>query len=203
MGRDRRVYHLDIILSSLFSFLSSLSLDGSTPLGSAELCRTKRRSLHLSLRVSLRLSLRLSLRRFHPDPDLRRSLTPHRSVLPHSTDLSADWKLKPEIPPFSSQQTEAPTQPEVTPVERRERKKWTPADDEVLISAWLNTSKDAVVANDQNARTFWKRVGEYYAASRHATEGEKREHLHCKQRWHKINELTNKFCAAYAILKSF
>ena len=59
-----------------------------------------------------------------------------------------------ELPPFSSQQTDPPTQPEVTPVERRERKKWTPADDEVLISAWLNTSKDAVVANDQNARTF-------------------------------------------------
>ena len=58
-----------------------------------------------------------------------------------------------EVPPFSSQ-TDAPTQPEVTPVEHRERKKWTPADDEVLISVWLNTSKDAVVANDQNARTF-------------------------------------------------
>ncbi|KAG2271124.1 hypothetical protein Bca52824_065679 [Brassica carinata] len=103
-----------------------------------------------------------------------------------------------ELPPFSSQQTDPPTQPEVTPVERRERKKWTPADDEVLISAWLNTSKDAVVANDQNARTFWKRVGEYYASTRHATKGEKREHIHCKQRWHKINELTNKLCAAFA-----
>ncbi|KAL0669919.1 hypothetical protein Bca4012_032623 [Brassica carinata] len=88
-----------------------------------------------------------------------------------------------DFPPFSSQQTEAPTQPEVTPAGHRERKKWTPADEEVLISAWLNTSKDVVVANDQNARTFWKRVGEYYATSCHATEGEKREHLHCKQRW--------------------
>ncbi|KAG2252919.1 hypothetical protein Bca52824_083055 [Brassica carinata] len=103
-----------------------------------------------------------------------------------------------EVPPFSSQQADSPTQPEVAPVERRERKKWTPADDEVLISAWLNTSKDVVVANDQYARNFWKRVGEYYAASRHGTEGEKREHPRCKQRWHKINELTNKFCAAFA-----
>ncbi|XP_048624028.1 glutathione S-transferase T3-like [Brassica napus] len=118
---------------------------------------------------------------------------PYESFHSSSVNLGSS-----EIPPFSSQQTEAPTQPEVTSVERRERKKWTLADDEVLISAWLNTSKDAVVANDQNARTFWKRVGEYYAASRHATEGEKGEHLHCKQRWHKINELTNKFCAAYA-----
>ena len=118
---------------------------------------------------------------------------PYESFHSSSVDLGSS-----QVPQFSLQQTETPTQPEATPVERRERKKWPPADDEVLISVWLNTSKDAVVANDQNARTFWKRVGEYYAASRHATEGEKREHLHCKQMWHKINELVNKFCAAYA-----
>ena len=105
-----------------------------------------------------------------------------------------------EIPPFSSQQSEAPAQPEATPVERRERRKWTPSDDEVLISAWLNTSKDAVVGNDQKSGTFWKRVGEYVAASPHGREGgEKREHLHCKQRWHKINDLTNKLCGAFAV----
>ncbi|WZZ14578.1 glutathione S-transferase T3-like [Brassica napus] len=118
---------------------------------------------------------------------------PYESFHATSVNLGAS-----EVPPFSSQQTEPPSQPVVTPVERRERKKWTPADDEVLISAWLNTSKDAVVANDQNARTFWKRVGEYYAASHHARNGDDRPHLHCKQRWHKINEQVNKFCASYA-----
>ncbi|XP_013617180.1 PREDICTED: glutathione S-transferase T2-like [Brassica oleracea var. oleracea] len=104
-----------------------------------------------------------------------------------------------KIPPFSSQQTDAPDVREDTPVACRERRKWTPADDEVLISAWLNTSKDVVVENEQKSGTFWKRVGEYYAASLHAREsGEPREHLHCKQRWHKINDFTNKFCGAYA-----
>ncbi|XP_013608268.1 PREDICTED: glutathione S-transferase T2-like [Brassica oleracea var. oleracea] len=103
-----------------------------------------------------------------------------------------------EIPPFSSQQSEAPGQPEATLVERRERRKWTPTDDEVLISAWLNTSKDVVVGNDQKSGTFWKRVGEYFATSPHGRElSLKGEHLHCKQRWQKINDLTNKFCAAY------
>ena len=84
-----------------------------------------------------------------------------------------------EIPPFSSQQSEAPAQPEATLVERRERRKWTPADDEVLISAWLNTSKDVVVGNDQKSGTFWKRVGEYFATSPHGRElCLKGEHLH-------------------------
>uniref|UniRef100_A0A0D3AQ39 No apical meristem-associated C-terminal domain-containing protein n=1 Tax=Brassica oleracea var. oleracea TaxID=109376 RepID=A0A0D3AQ39_BRAOL len=58
---------------------------------------------------------------------------------------------------------------------------------------------DAVVGNEQKSGTLWKRVGEYYAASPHAREGgEKREHLHCKQRWHKINDFTIKLCGAYA-----
>lgn len=102
-----------------------------------------------------------------------------------------------EIPPFSSQQAPPPTQD--TPVKRGKRNKWSPADDEVLISAWLNTSKDTIVGNDQKYGTFWRRVGEYYDASPHATaRGDKRSHQNCKQRWQKINELTNKFCAAFA-----
>ncbi|KAL0856464.1 hypothetical protein Bca101_061617 [Brassica carinata] len=103
------------------------------------------------------------------------------------------------FPPFSSQQAEIPSPSEDTGVDRKERRRWSPADDEVLISAWLNTSKDPIVGNDQTKGTFWKRVGEYYAASPHGSkEGERRPHLHCKQRWHRINDLTNKFCAAYA-----
>jgi len=103
-----------------------------------------------------------------------------------------------QIPPFSSQQTEAPSQPDnppvETPVERMVRKKWNPIDDEVLISAWLNTSKDAVVGTEQKCRNFWKRVGDYFSAAHH----EKRDGEHCKQRWHKFNGDTNKYCAAYA-----
>ncbi|XP_018436015.1 glutathione S-transferase T3-like [Raphanus sativus] len=95
-----------------------------------------------------------------------------------------------EIPHFSSQQADAPT----PPVDRRERRKWTPADDELLISAWLNTSKDPIVGNDQKSGTFWDRVKDYIAE----TGRDKRAFLHCKQRWHKINDLTNKFCGAHA-----
>ena len=86
-----------------------------------------------------------------------------------------------------------------TPVDRVVRRKWTPADDEVLISAWFNTSKDAVVGNQQKSLTFWQHVVEYYATSPHGGEdGEKREHLHCKKRWGRINDHVNKFCGAYA-----
>lgn len=104
-----------------------------------------------------------------------------------------------DIPPFSSQQSEAPSPQEDTPAQHRERRKWSSADDEVLISVWLNTSKDTIVGNDQKGGTFWVRVGEYIAETPHAkASGDRRMHLNCKQRWHKINDLTNKFCRAFA-----
>ncbi|XP_013674088.1 glutathione S-transferase T3-like [Brassica napus] len=74
------------------------------------------------------------------------------------------------------------------------RRKWTPRDDEVVISAWLNTSKDPIVSNSMKLRTFWKRVDEFFAAMMN----EKIENVHCKQRWNRINDQTNKFCAAFA-----
>uniref|UniRef100_A0A0D3DQV5 Uncharacterized protein n=1 Tax=Brassica oleracea var. oleracea TaxID=109376 RepID=A0A0D3DQV5_BRAOL len=36
--------------------------------------------------------------------------------------------------------------------ERKERRTWSPTDDIVLISLWLNTSKDHVVGNEQKSR---------------------------------------------------
>uniref|UniRef100_A0A0D3CBS8 No apical meristem-associated C-terminal domain-containing protein n=1 Tax=Brassica oleracea var. oleracea TaxID=109376 RepID=A0A0D3CBS8_BRAOL len=53
-----------------------------------------------------------------------------------------------------------------TGTQRRERRKWTHAGDIVLISSWLNTSKDVVVSNEQILSTFWSRVAVYYSASR-------------------------------------
>ncbi|KAF3510768.1 hypothetical protein F2Q69_00009674, partial [Brassica cretica] len=97
-----------------------------------------------------------------------------------------------KIPPFSSQQAEQT--PVDTPVDRNARRKWSPADDAVLISAWLNTSKDAVVGNEQKLGAFWKRVGDYYAASPHRDRGD----LTCKKRWHRINDQVTKFCGAYS-----
>ncbi|KAF8103609.1 hypothetical protein N665_0187s0010 [Sinapis alba] len=81
--------------------------------------------------------------------------------------------------------------------ERRERRKWTPTYDIVLISSWLNTSKDPVVGNEQRSDKFWKRIAAYFAASQKVAGCERREPMHCKKRWHKINDLVCKFCGAY------
>ncbi|KAF8095013.1 hypothetical protein N665_0346s0010 [Sinapis alba] len=90
------------------------------------------------------------------------------------------------IPLFGTQATEGSNFEPDSPVERTSRRTWTPTDDIVLISSWLNTSKDPV-----------KRIASYYSASPKIAESEKREASHCKQRWHKINDLVCKFCGAF------
>lgn len=65
------------------------------------------------------------------------------------------------------------------------------------MSAWLSTSKDAVVGNDQRGCTFWKRVATYYGAIDSVKDLPHREWNTCKQRWGNINEAVQKFCGCY------
>ncbi|KAF8075485.1 hypothetical protein N665_1090s0001 [Sinapis alba] len=79
----------------------------------------------------------------------------------------------------------------------KERRKWSPKEDKILIGAWLNTSKDAVVSNEQKACAFWKRIVDYYNASPHLAGTTPREIGQCKQRWARINEQVSKFVGCY------
>ncbi|XP_056848379.1 glutathione S-transferase T3-like [Raphanus sativus] len=94
-----------------------------------------------------------------------------------------------QVPFLGSQGTED------SPPVRKERRTWTPEDDVVLISSWLNTSKDPIVGNEQKCDAFWKRVAAYYSASRKGSDH--RALSHCKNRWQKINDHVCKFSGAY------
>ena len=78
-----------------------------------------------------------------------------------------------------------------------ERRKWTLAEDKILIGAWLNTSKDPVVSNEQKAGAFWFRIVEYYNASPLLAGTVRRELMSCKQRWARINGDVAKFAGSY------
>lgn len=94
---------------------------------------------------------------------------------------------------LSTQCTETSRFGEDTPTEREERKKWTPTDDVVFISSWLNTSKDPVVGNEKKNRFFLERIAAYFATSPKVESGEKREAIQYEQRWQKIKDLFCKF----------
>uniref|UniRef100_A0A0D3BKX6 Myb-like domain-containing protein n=1 Tax=Brassica oleracea var. oleracea TaxID=109376 RepID=A0A0D3BKX6_BRAOL len=78
-----------------------------------------------------------------------------------------------------------------------ERRKWTTKEDVVLISAWLNTSKDPIVSNEQKAGAFWKRIEEYVNASPLLVGSVPREWSQCKQRWGRVNEQVCKFVGSH------
>ncbi|XP_023636082.1 glutathione S-transferase T3-like isoform X2 [Capsella rubella] len=84
-----------------------------------------------------------------------------------------------------------PSIDEDQPKERKERKKWSHKDDLVLISAWLNTSKD------EQKGSFWSRVAAYYAATSKLAGLEKRRPCPCRQRWRKINKMVCKFVVSF------
>ena len=82
----------------------------------------------------------------------------------------------------------------VKPLERR---KWGPKEDLVLISAWLNTSKDPIVSNEQKAEAFWKRIEDYFNSSPQLIGSVPREWSQCKQRWGRVNEQVCKFVGCH------
>ncbi|XP_013623740.1 PREDICTED: glutathione S-transferase T3-like [Brassica oleracea var. oleracea] len=120
-----------------------------------------------------------------------------------SVNFSSSQTQTPFLSPQpSSQPSQPPSQAEETPEERRERRIWSTQDDLVLISGWLNTSKDSIVGNDQRGGCFWKRIADYYASSTHVLDGaEPRNHEHCRQRWQKISREVSRFCGTYADAK--
>nr|VDD32764.1 unnamed protein product [Brassica oleracea] len=54
-----------------------------------------------------------------------------------------------------------------------------------------------MVKHEQRSGAFWKRIAAYFAASQKVAGWERRETMHCKQRWQKINDLVCKFCGSY------
>jgi len=79
----------------------------------------------------------------------------------------------------------------------KKRRKWSPKEDKILIGAWLNTSKDPVVSNEQKVGTFWKRIQDYYNSSPHLVGTTPRELVQCKQRWSRINDQVCKFVGCF------
>uniref|UniRef100_A0A0D3ANK4 Myb-like domain-containing protein n=1 Tax=Brassica oleracea var. oleracea TaxID=109376 RepID=A0A0D3ANK4_BRAOL len=93
-------------------------------------------------------------------------------------------------------------------VKPAERRKWSTKEDIVLISAWLNTSKDPItflpnsplislVLDEQKLGAFWKRIEEYFNSSPQLIGSLPREWSQCKQRWGRVNAEVCKFVGCH------
>ncbi|XP_062103275.1 glutathione S-transferase T3-like [Humulus lupulus] len=65
----------------------------------------------------------------------------------------------------------------------------------LLISGWLNTSKDAIVRNDQTSTHFWARIAEYYNTNQKGEQARTRRQ--CKDHWNKMNQKVARFNGCY------
>ncbi|KAL9308530.1 putative glutathione transferase [Arabidopsis thaliana] len=121
--------------------------------------------------------------------------TPNRQPNPYETHSPSIKLGESEFLVFNTQWHESHLQGGNTTTKRTTttRNKWTSKEDIVLISTWLNTSKDSVVGNEQRADAFWKRVVVYFASTLNVSSQIKREPSHSKQRWGKINKIVCMF----------
>ena len=91
----------------------------------------------------------------------------------------------------------APVQNEVVPRLRKSQrtKNFSVKEDKLIVYAWLNTSKDVIIGNEQQGGAFWQRILHYLEL--HGGNQEKRSQSSIKSRWTDINAKCNKFVGFY------
>ncbi|KAL8128601.1 hypothetical protein V2J09_017756 [Rumex salicifolius] len=79
------------------------------------------------------------------------------------------------------------------------RVKWSQGEELLLASAWVNTSTNIIVGNNQKAESYWDRVTEYYNTKRVEDDITwlQRSSTSIKSRWHNICSDTQKFVACH------
>ncbi|XP_052173307.1 glutathione S-transferase T3-like [Diospyros lotus] len=75
-------------------------------------------------------------------------------------------------------------------------KNFSQEEDKLIVSAWLNTSKDAITGNEQQGGAFWNRILKYLEL--HGGNQEERSQASFKNRWTDINAKCVKFVGFYS-----
>uniref|UniRef100_A0A5B6Z1S7 Putative la protein 1 n=1 Tax=Davidia involucrata TaxID=16924 RepID=A0A5B6Z1S7_DAVIN len=77
---------------------------------------------------------------------------------------------------------------------------FTTEEDNLIVSAWLNSSLDVVLPNEQNSKTSWQRIYEYFHRNKNFTSH--RSSISLKARWATIKLAVNKFIGCYAQIEA-
>ena len=111
------------------------------------------------------------------------------------------------VPQYLNQSAEVSTQTSQFSNEVRSTLKKTPRsgnfcieEDELLVSAWLNISLDAVQGNEQKHTAFWTRVHAFF--HKHKKFSSERSQKSLANRWSAIQLATNKFCWCLSQIES-
>ena len=69
-------------------------------------------------------------------------------------------------------------------------------EDKLIVSAWLNTSKDAINGNGQQGGAFWQRILQYLEL--HGGNHKEHSQSSIKSRWTDVNAKCSKFFGFYS-----
>jgi hypothetical protein len=92
-------------------------------------------------------------------------------------------------------QHSTPTDPKPKKVTTWRLGNYTQAEDEILVSAYMNMSKDPAIGTNQSGKAYWCHISDYY--NEHKKTANARTQHSLEHRWSDIQRDTTKFCAAY------
>uniref|UniRef100_A0A5B6Z2L5 Putative la protein 1 n=1 Tax=Davidia involucrata TaxID=16924 RepID=A0A5B6Z2L5_DAVIN len=101
---------------------------------------------------------------------------------------------------FSIESSQIPAQIGSTTKKGLRTRNFTTEEDNLLVSAWLNISLDVVHANEQNSKTYWQRIYEYFHKFKKFTSN--RSSISLMNRWSTIKLAVNKFCGCHAHIEA-
>ena len=88
----------------------------------------------------------------------------------------------------------------VTPNPTKRGGNFSVDEDNLLVSAWLNTSMDVVQGTDQRIEKFWKKVCQYFCENN--TYGTTHSASSLQSRWGNINRETSRFAGFMAKIEA-
>uniref|UniRef100_A0A2N9EEQ3 No apical meristem-associated C-terminal domain-containing protein n=1 Tax=Fagus sylvatica TaxID=28930 RepID=A0A2N9EEQ3_FAGSY len=114
--------------------------------------------------------------------------TPHMNVDAHQS------------PPPVENQPSSPVEIRSTTKKSQRGNNFTIEEDNMLVSAWLNNSLDAVLSNDQKYKQYWRRIWLYFHNNKQFESD--RSETSLSSRWSMIQLCTNKFCGVLAQIET-
>ena len=105
-----------------------------------------------------------------------------------------------QSPPPVENQPSSPIEIGSTTKKSQRGNNFTIEEDNMLVSAWLNNSLDAVLSNDQKYKQYWRRIWLYFHNNKQFESDHSDTSL--QSRWSTIQLCTNKFCGVLAQIET-
>ena len=131
------------------------------------------------------------------DTELHRDLTYFTGITNRDIEIDSQLFGTSQNTPMSISDSPPPPQVEnASSTKGKHDSNFSVEEDQLLVSAWLNTSVDAINSNEQTQNIFRQKVWEYFI--QYNTSGTTHAIISLLSRWGTISEKTNKFAKCMA-----